>query len=59
MDEIEVDELVHETDAAWLFVINGTEIWLPKSKCEYEESDSYVSVPRWLVEAKRREGFDI
>lgn len=48
---IEVEELVHETDAAWLFLIDGEEVWLPKSQCDYDGGTS-VDVPLWLLEKK-------
>lgn len=50
--EIEYDILPHETDKAWLFVINGEEVWLPFSKCEIDTKAETVSVPEWLAMEK-------
>lgn len=51
MPDFDVEELVHETDAAWLLLIHGEEIWLPKSQCQYGD-DGIVTVPEWLAKAK-------
>lgn len=51
----EYEELVHETDHAWLLRIDGEELWLPKSKCNLDEQDGRspcVWVPNWLADEK-------
>jgi hypothetical protein len=48
---IDVEELVHETEMAWLFLINGEEVWMPKSQCDYDGETS-LAVPTWLLEKK-------
>lgn len=49
---IELDlVLVHETDDAWL-VDDGTgQVWLPKSRCEFDGRSNFT-VPLWLAEEK-------
>jgi hypothetical protein len=56
--EIEYDRSIDdaETDLAWLIVIDGEEYWMPKSKCDIDETNKSISVPRWLIEKK---GLDI
>jgi len=50
MVTITVDDLIHETDAAWLFDVAGSEVWLPKSNCEYTPGRiKTVEVPEWLA----------
>ncbi len=46
------DELVTETDAAWLVRIDGEEYWLPKSKCEINEAHQEIIIPNWLAMEK-------
>lgn len=41
-----------ETDMAWLLVIDGMKIWLPKSRCYQDEHTMIVEVPEWLAEEK-------
>lgn len=45
---IDVDRIVRETDAAFLFEIDGEEVWVPKSQVsdpdDYEAGDENVSV---------------
>ena len=48
--ELEVMELVVERDESWLMVIEGEEVWLPKSKCTFRDEDMVVEVPKWLAE---------
>lgn len=43
------DSVVHETEKAYLFAIDGEEHWIAKSQCEiYDESS--VILPEWLVD---------
>lgn len=43
--EIEVDEVITETDKAYLFSIEGKEVWLPKSsiKDQCEDDDENIT----------------
>lgn len=45
-------ELIHETELAWLMLIEDQEVWLPKSQCEFDEDDGTVLVPEWLAVEK-------
>lgn len=50
---IDYDEMVHETDAAWLLDTAIGRIWFPKSLCSLEADDEkYVLVPEWLAKEK-------
>lgn len=43
-------ELCHETDDAILISDSeGARAWLPKSKCEYDDSDNTLQLPEWLA----------
>lgn len=58
MLEIRYLSLLRQTSAAWQFdVVNEDmdelRIWLPKSRCELQEEQKIVMVPRWLVEKNR------
>jgi hypothetical protein len=48
--EFDLEELVKETDKAWLVKIEGEEMWLPKSQVEIE--DEIVFIPEWLAKEK-------
>lgn len=52
-EEIEVayDEIKHETDKAYLFVIAEENFWIPKSQVKHLQDNLFV-VPRWLAEEK-------
>jgi len=47
--EIPFDEIVTETDAAWLLDVGDDKIWLPKSQCDIDEDDNTIEVPEWLA----------
>ena len=53
--DIEVD-LKHETDKAYLVSDGDREVWVPKSQCEFEMSDTppygTLTLPEWLAEDK-------
>ncbi len=53
---IDFEEYKTETDAAWLLVIDGEEVWLPKSVCHMNLSGRFIEVPRWLCE---RRGWEV
>lgn len=44
------DELITETDDAWLLDIDCEEMWFPKSVCTIE--DTYITMPEWLADDK-------
>jgi hypothetical protein len=52
--QYEVDELINETDDAWLVSIDNEEFWLPKSQCDMDDPDDpdWVTIPDWLAEKK-------
>lgn len=42
--DIDVDGLVHETDKAYLFRIADKKVWIPKSKCEWNDEAGTVTM---------------
>lgn len=44
------DELITETDEAWLLDIDCEEMWFPKACCRIE--DNYITMPVWLADDK-------
>lgn len=46
-------EVKHETDKAWLMLINDEEYWIPKSVSEYDEETGKITVDTWW--AKKNE----
>lgn len=53
------DDLVHETENAWLLQFGDEEVWLPKSQCEIFLGDQVVTVPQWLAEEEGLEGYEV
>lgn len=55
---IEVDEIKKETEAAFLFLIDDEEVWIPKSQMadpdnyEMGDCDCEVSVTEWIANQK-------
>lgn len=55
---LDVDEIKRETDKAFLVVIDGEEVWLPKSQVsnsdDYSEGDvdCCMSITEWLANEK-------
>lgn len=55
---IKVEEVIRETDEAFLFLVDGSEVWLPKSQiedvtqCTTGYYDLELSVTRWICEQK-------
>ena len=47
--DIEFDDVVHETEKAYLISVDGNEIWIPKSQI-IEMDDSTMTIPEWLAE---------
>ncbi len=50
-DIIEIDvEVLHSTDKAWMLNdADNEEVWLPKSMCEYDDTDKTMQLPEWLA----------
>jgi hypothetical protein len=49
-DIIEVaGEVRHETEKAYKFFDGKTTVWLPKSQCEWDETDRTMQMPEWLA----------
>jgi hypothetical protein len=48
--EFELEELLKETDKAYLVRIEGEEMWLPKSQVDVEDDIVYIS--EWLAKEK-------
>ena len=46
---IHVDSFEHETDLALLFMIDGDEVWIPKSVV-VDWDDDFVDLPTWWAE---------
>ena len=41
-------EVTTETDLAWLINDGHVEVWIPKSRCTYNNKDMFI-VPEWLA----------
>jgi hypothetical protein len=56
--EVEADETLHESDAAFLFSIDGEDVWIPKSQIdcpddiEVGSGSVIVSIKSWLAKEK-------
>lgn len=49
--DIDFERKVHETEKAWLLLINGERKWIPKLIAEVDFGDKVVTVPvDWAVE---------
>lgn len=49
-----------ETKLAWCFIFANVLVYLPKSQVEdIRETVKEVDVPRWIVEAKGLEGYEV
>jgi uncharacterized protein YuzE len=57
--DIKYDEIMHETEAAYLFLFDDKEVWLPKSWIEVDEKDKVISIPQFRAEEKEIEGYAI
>ena len=51
-NEYAFDELIKESELAWLLKMSDDEIWFPKSECELDEHDKLITVPEWLAVEK-------
>lgn len=45
-----VEEVVHETERAYLMQLNGKQYWLPKSQIVFDAQKNEVEIPCWLEE---------
>lgn len=45
-------EIVGETEKAFRFYDGKSTVWLPKSQCEWDETDKTMAMPEWLAEEK-------
>ena len=53
--EVQFDELVHETDMAYLLEIYGQQMWIPKSQVDdlFEDGEgNKIIVKEWLAREK-------
>jgi len=41
----------------WWLEIDGSDYFFPESKCDFDEGEMTIQVPRWLVEKKGLEGY--
>jgi len=53
--------LIHETEKAWLFLIQDEEVWIPKSQGQWElhddaESDGTLELNKWFAEKEGIKG---
>ena len=51
-EDYDYEEIVAETDMAWLVRIDGEEYWLPQSQCEINEDYQQIRIPNWLAKEK-------
>jgi len=53
---VEVEgEIIHTTEKAILFNVDGIEEWVPKSQIkedEFEVGDMTITIPKWLAKVK-------
>lgn len=45
-------ELIHETSAAWLFIIEDKEVWVPKSVGDYDARSNQLTLPEHFAISK-------
>jgi hypothetical protein len=53
--QIEVDEIVHETDSAVLVKYEGEDVWIPLSqvsRMSRGKQSSAIWIPQWLADKK-------
>jgi len=54
--DIVYDDLVYETDKAYLLRFDDRDVWVPKSQVQ-DIDDEYVTLPLWLIEEKELETY--
>jgi hypothetical protein len=52
LTDVEYDEIVHETEKAFLFNIGGKEVWLPKSVIEVDKDSKTITLPERMATDK-------
>ncbi len=51
--ELEIEGVEHETEAAILVLIEGNQVWLPRSQViECDEENGVVEVTEWIAMEK-------
>ena len=50
--DYEFEDIINETENAWLILIREEEIWFPKSQVEVDEDNNTISMPEWLATEK-------
>jgi len=45
LEDVEYYEIIHETEKAILFDIDGKQVWLPRSMIEVNRDDKVVTMP--------------
>jgi hypothetical protein len=51
-DDYYFDFIKWETDKAWLVVMDGKELWFPKSQCSINTKKKIIIIPDWLATEK-------
>jgi len=54
--DIVYDDLVYETDKAYLLRFDDRDVWIPKSQVQ-DIDDEYITLPLWLIEEKELETY--
>ena len=49
-ESVEYDEHLHDTDDARLFLIDGQQVWIPKSVIEDDDDMGTLEVATWFCE---------
>ena len=50
---VDIDgEIVFETEKAYRFDDGKRTVWLPKSQCEWNKDEKYMTMPTWLAMTK-------
>lgn len=44
--DVDYERIIHKTELAVLFLIDGKEVWLPKSRIEIDEEQKLVTIPQ-------------
>jgi len=51
--EFEFEEIRFDTPLAYLFIVDGDEVWIPKSQIiAIDKRDMQAEIPLWLAEKK-------
>lgn len=55
--DVNYDDIIHETEAAYLFLFDEEEIWLPKSWIEVDTKAKVITLPEYRAVEKEIEGY--